>query len=111
MKAIITSAVSNHVEVDRQARFDLINKTIGFGSPVVEAPDKKGRDCTATLTDTGVIVIIDPYGIIVTAWIASVRQAQAVWNRATGNFDLPEKLWNQVNYNNNTAYWQKKVAA
>ena len=111
MKPIDLTVVSHHVEVDRQARFDIIKKTVGFGSPVVEAPDKKGRDCTATLTDTGVIVIIDPYGMIVTAWIASVKQAQAVYGRATGSLKMPRQLWNTVNYNNNTELWRKKIAA
>lgn len=111
MKAIDLTTVSYHVIADRKTRFEIIEKTVGFGNPVVEAPDKKGRDCTATLTDTGVIVIIDPLGIIVTAWIASVKQAIAVYSRATGKQQLPKELWNMVNYNNNTALWQKKVAA
>ena len=111
MKAIDLTTVSHHVIVDRKTRFEIIEKTVGFGNPVVEAPDKKGRDCTATLTDTGVIVIIDPFGIIVTAWIASVKQAVSVYSRATGKTQLPQKLWNMVNYNNNTEFWQKKVAA
>ena len=108
---IVTSAVSNHVVVDRQARINLIEKTIGWGNPVIEAPDKKGRDCKAVLTDTGVIIILDPYGIIVTAWIASVKQAIAVYARATGNTVLPQKLWWIINYNNNSKEWQRKIAA
>ena len=111
MKPIDLTVVSNHVVADRQVRFDIINKTVGFGNPVVEAPDKKGRDCTATLTDTGVIVIIDPHGEIVTAWIASVKQAQAVYGRATGSLKMPKQLWNIVNYNNNTELWRQKIAA
>ena len=111
MKTIDLTAVSYHVIADRKTRFEIIEKTVGFGNPVVEAPDKKGRDCTATLTDTGVIVIIDPLGIIVTAWIASVKQAIAVYSRATGKQQLPKELWNMVNYNNNTELWQKKVTA
>ena len=110
MKIIDLTAVSEHVIVDRQDRFNLINKTVGFGLPVVEAEDKKEQGCTATLTSTGVIVIIDPYGIIVTAWIASVRQAIAVYARATGSAKLPRNLWNIVNYNNNTETWHRIAA-
>ena len=110
MKAIDLTAVSYHVIADRQTRFNIINKTVGFGNPVVETTDKKGTDCTTTLTDTGVIVIIDSHGIIVTAWIASVKQALAVYSRATGTTKMPKQLWNMVNYNNNTELWQKVAA-
>ncbi len=110
MKVIDLTAVSEHVVVERQNRFNLINKTVGFGLPVVEAIDKNNKECTATLTSTGVIVIIDPYGIIVTAWIASVRQAIGVYATATGSTKLPKKLWNVVNYNKNIEAWQRIAA-
>ena len=110
MKPIDLTVRSYHVEVERQDRFDIINKTVGFGIPVVEGPDRKGRDCTATLTSTGVIVIIDPHGVIVTAWIASVKQAVDVYRSATGSDKLPKRLWNMVNYNNNTRLWQAIAA-
>lgn len=110
MKAIDLTAISRHVELDRQNRFNLINNTVGFGLPVVEAKDKNNNECTATLTTTGVIVIIDPHGIIVTAWIASVRQAIGVYATATGSTKLPKNLWNVVNYNNNTETWQRIAA-
>ena len=110
MKPIDLTVTSYHVDIERQQRFDIINKTVGFGVPVVEGPDRKGRDCTATLTTTGVIVIIDPHGVIVTAWVASVRQAIDVYRSATGSDKLPKNLWNMVNYNNNTALWQKMAA-
>ena len=100
-----------HAILDREVRFSIIEKTVGWGTPVVIAPDKKGRDATATLTDTGVLIIRQPDGTIITAWVASVAQAQAVWGRATGNLKMPRKLWNVVNYNNNTRYWRNLVAA
>lgn len=111
MPPIDLTKMSAHAILDREVRFDIIEKTVGWGTPVVMAPDKKGRDATATLTDTGVMVIREPDGTIITAWIASVRQAQAVWGRATGNIKMPAALWNVINYNNNTEYWKNKVAA
>lgn len=110
MKTIDFSKATTHVIVDRKVRIEIIEKTVGFGVPFVEAPDEKGFDCTATLTTTGVIVIMGANGEIITAWIASVKQAMAVHARATGTTKLPKKIWNVVNYNNNTAEWKKMVA-
>ena len=106
-----TTCMSAHVINDRKARIANIENSIGWGTPLVTAPDKKGRDATATLTSTGVIIIRSFEGMIISAWIASVPQAQAVWGRATGNIRLPHWLWNVVNYNNNTDYWKNLVAA
>ena len=110
MKQIDFSKASAHVLIDRKTRVEVIEKTVGFGVPFIEAPDIKERDCTATLTTTGVIVIMDDNGEIITTWIASVKQAVSVYARATGTTKLPKWIWNIVNYNNNTEIWQKMVA-
>jgi hypothetical protein len=110
-KRIDLTRMSAHVIVDRSARIAHIENSIGWGTEIVTAPDKKGRDATATLTSTGVLVIRSFDGVIISAWIASVGQAQAVWNRAKGTTRLPHWLWNVVNYNNNTDYWKKVTAA
>ena len=110
-KHIDLTNMSAHVIVDRQARINNIENSIGWGTEIITAPDKKERDATATLTSTGVIIIRSLDGMIITAWIASVAQAQAVWGRAKGTARLPRWLWNVVNYNNNTEYWKNLVAA
>lgn len=110
-KKIDLTRMSAHVIVDREARIRHIENSIGWGTEVITAPDLKERDATATLTSTGVIIIRGMDGFIITAWIASVPQAVSVWIRAKGNNRLPHWLWNVVNYNNNTEYWQNLVAA
>lgn len=111
MRQLDLTRMTAHAIVDREMRFKVIENTVGWGNPVVETPDRDGKDATATLTDTGVMIIRDMENTIITAWVANVRQAQAVWGRATGNSRMPCKLWNMVNYNNNTTYWQNLVAA
>lgn len=111
MTAIDFNNTTAHVIIDRKARFEMIERTIGWGNPVIVAPDKKERDATATLTDTGVMIIRDFENKIITAWVASVAQAQAVYGRATGSPKLPRRIWLVVNYNNNTPAWNKLVAA
>lgn len=110
MPPIDLTNMSAHAIVDRKTRFAVIENSIGWGNPVIVAPDKKGRDATATLTDTGVLVIRGSDNMIITAFIATVRQAQAVWNRGKGG-KMPQALWNMINYNNNTDYWKNLVAA
>ena len=109
-KHIDLTRMSAHFMIDRKFRIDLIERTIGWGTEVVVAPDKMGQDATATLTSTGVMIIRNFDGLIITAWIASVPEAVSVWIRAKGNNHLPKWLWNVVNYNNNTAAWQKMAA-
>lgn len=110
MREIDLTNMSAHVIIDRKTRIEIIEKTVGWGTPIVEASDKKGRDATATLTSTGVLIVRGADNMIITAFIATVRQAQAVWNRA-GAGKMPTWLWNMINYNNNTAYWKMRVAA
>ena len=111
MRTFDINTISDHADKDRKARFEMIAKTIGFGTPIAEATDKKENgDCVRTLTDTGVLVVIDPYGVIVTAWVASIKQACRIYKEATNNTRMPKKLWNIINYNNNTAEWKKVIA-
>ena len=102
--------VSRHVQIDRQVRFSIIEKTVGWGNVIYEAPDRKTGDCTICLTTTGAMIIVEPDGTIATAWIASVAQAMDTFKRATNQERMPKWLWNIVNYNNNTELWQKLVA-
>ena len=104
-KKVDLTRMSAHVIVDREARISMIERTIGWGTEIITAPDKKERDATATLTSTGVIIIRSLDGMIITAWVASVPQAVSVWIRGTGNNHLPSWLWNldflkKICYNN-----------
>lgn len=111
MKELDLTKMSAHAIIDRATRFAAIENSVGWGKPLVEATDKKGQDATATLTDTGVLIVRDFDNMIITAYVATVRQAQAVWNRATNGARMPRQLWNVINYNNNTDYWKRITAA
>lgn len=111
MPPIDPTLVSAHVVVDRMTRINIIEKTVGWGEPVVHTADRKsGGDATITLTSTGVLVVRAPNNMIITAWIASETQAMGVYRRATGKSKMPDKLFWQVQYNNNTTIWKKRVA-
>ena len=110
MKKLDVSNLSAHVVVDRMDRIRVIEKTVGWGVPVYEAPDEKGRDATAILTSTGVLAIVAPNGMIISVWIAGIKQAVAVFRRATGQEKMPAWLWATINYNNNTEAWKAMAA-
>ena len=105
-----TTNMSAHAIIDRKIRIELIENTVGWGHKIVTVPDNKNSGAFATLTSTGVMVITADDGFIITAWVANVRQAVAVWKRAKGNMPLPSWLWRMINYNNNTALWHKMAA-
>ena len=110
MKTIDLTKVSYHVINDRQTRFDIIENTVGWGETVYQAQDLKDNTCVDVLTSTGVYAVIDAYGMLITAWVASVKQATTLYKRATKQEQMPKALWNMINYNNNTALWQKLAA-
>ena len=103
-----------HATIDRKVRFDFIENTIGFGNPVVTCKkdrDKNG-DALATLTDTGVIVIQEEVTeTVITAYIASIKQASYLYRKSKGNNKMPSALWAIINYNNNTEWYKKKTRA
>lgn len=110
-KKIDLTNMSAHVIVDRKTRIDLIERTIGWGTIVVEAPDYAHDGVIKALTSTGVIIIKTSEDFIITTWVADVKQAIRVWKDAKGNKPLPQWLWARVNYNNNTEAWHTMAAA
>ena len=103
--------MSAHVTVDRADRIRNIENSVGWGTIVVKAPDRNSENVNRVLTSTGVLIVQAEDGFMITAWVASVRQAVAVWKKAKGDKPLPKWLWNVINYNNNTDYWKQVIAA
>ena len=110
MTSFDLSCMSDHVLIDRETRVNIIKKTVGFGKPFAETPNKKDPTSTVILTDTGVIVVVNKFGMIITTWIADVKQASAVYKQYSNGKNLPPKMWAIVNYNNNTPAWHRMAA-
>ena len=110
-RKIDLTRMSAHVKIDRADRVRYIENTVGWGTIVVEAPDKNKENVHRALTSTGVMIVKAEDGLMITTWIADVGQAKDVWKKAKGDKPMPKWLWNVVNYNNNTAYWRNLVAA
>lgn len=102
--------MSAHAIIDRKARFNFIENTIGFGERVCSAKkdrDEKG-DAVATLTSTGVVIIeVEETKEIITAYIGTLQQVKTIWCKANKTKRMEEKLWQMVNYNNNTENYKR----
>jgi len=110
MKTIDPNYLSAHVIIERKWRLDWIEKTVGFGNTVAEAPDRKDPTLTDVITDTGVYAVLTPDGMVVTCWIAQVYQAKRLCKKANNMKAFYTTLYNVVNYNNNTREWREMVA-
>ena len=110
MPTIDLTNISAHALIDRKYRIDWIERTIGFGKPCAKMPNRLDPTSSIVLTDTGVIVVLSETGMIITTWIADVKQANRVYKYHTNGKMMPQNLWRIVNYNNNTETWHKMAA-
>ena len=110
-KRIDLTKMSAHIIIDRAYRIKQIENSIGWGTEIARALDKNEENVFRVLTTTGVIIVMDETNFIITAWVADVNQAVAVWKKANNGKQMPKWLWNMVNYNNDTTYWRNLVAA
>ena len=91
--------MSAHAVVDRKARFDFIENTIGFGTPMVTIKEERDRngDAVKTLTDTGVVIVyVEQTFEIITAYVATMHQAKHIWRTATNSKRMDNKLWKEA---------------
>ena len=91
-----------HARVERANRMVQVSKLeIGIPVATIEEYNKKGNKTIVTLTDTGVVVILDPKtNTIITLFLASVDRAAAIYKEAYGTRRrLPDQLYNQIKIN------------
>ena len=85
--------ISHHLRADRLDRVAYIATTIGYGNIVFErhSPSTPTVSC---LTDTGVLIVKDEEGMIITMYIAEYKQANYVTHNNT-----PQWLSNVIKKN------------
>lgn len=109
---IDTTLLTYHANIERKERIDFIENTIGFGRKCYSCEDPADPGVIKSLTTTGVIVVESKVtGLIITMYVARVAQALNVIKLATGKLNINPRLWDYINYNNNTSYWKQRVAA
>ena len=93
--------MSEHASVDRIERLAYIATEIGIGEPVLSYEEEEYR--TISLTDTGIVIIQDSYTkVLITAYVASIDRAYAMWHQVHGETQMPNSLYNQIVRNRNT---------
>ena len=94
---MINCAISTHVSKDRRNRMEYIYNTVGFGDVIVaEMPDLYHEGTLLQLTDTGVILarsLTNANGLLVTAFIATIAQAAAIYKTAHDGKQMPKHLY------------------
>ena len=94
--------MAKHLTHDRIDRAVYIASTVGVGKEVIRTYNEK-RDSYSCLTDTGVMVIRDPKGVIITMYIASMNQAIAMSNN-----QLSKTLRNTIKHNEKKGYFAEQ---
>ena len=85
--------ISHHLRADRLDRVAYIATTIGYGNIVFER-HSLSTPTISCLTDTGVLIVKDEEGMIITMYIAEYKQANYVTHNNT-----PQWLSNVIKKN------------
>ena len=87
----------------REERFDRLSALVdylGVGEIVLEVPDKYYTNSISCLTSTGIIIVKSSVnGVMITGYMASIRQATAMFYTA-GISRIPRTLYQTINRNN-----------
>ena len=87
----------------REERFDRLSALIdylGVGEIVLEVPDKYYTNSISCLTSTGIIIVKSSVnGVMITGYMASIRQATAMFY-TVGISRIPRTLYQTINRNN-----------
>ena len=97
-------AVTQHLAQDRADRAIFIAMTRGIGEPVAERQSWKDTKAIMTLTDTGVIVVKNLQGKIITMYYCTVTEAKWVVNKKA----LPQAVYNVITKNCKNGYIKKQ---
>lgn len=93
--------MTGHAFNDRMARFEYIVDTVGIGKITAryQDVDENNRIVVFELTTTGVIIVRNKDNMVVTAYIAEMKQAFKVWRSVNGNKKIPSSLYEKIRQN------------
>lgn len=88
--------LSTHASTERLERLYYLNMEIGIGNEVCSIPGiRTGRK--EVLTDTGIILILGDDDIVITAYMATINKAVAIWHIAHGDDAIiPRPLYKRI---------------
>lgn len=93
--------MTGHAINDRITRFEYIIDTVGIGKVITRYQDidEYNRIVVFELTTTGVIIVRNKDNMVVTAYIAELRQAIRVWRCSNGDKKMPAPLFTKIKQN------------
>lgn len=88
--------LSEHASREREERLSYILMNVGIGEQIVCRVMGQRVDRQEVLTDSGVILILNNENKVITAYIATINKATAIWRAAYGNRHMTERLYTQI---------------
>lgn len=77
---MIKMKISAHVKNDRLERMMYIAQNIGWGDIVIQFSNKKNNGSMTCLTDTGIVLIMDPRdNVLITAYVADYPLVKKIY--------------------------------
>lgn len=107
---MIIQNLTYHAQIERAARFEYIATTIGFGNKeianqIFKSPSSPNKASKSVLMDNGVILVYScENNKLITGYIASVKQAVAIYRKCHSGARCPKNLMN-------TLYKNQPIAA
>lgn len=91
-----------HASQERVERLMFLNLEIGIGDEICHTRRDKDH-YREILTSTGLILIVNEYDYLITAYVANLDKAFAIWRETHGNIKMPNVLYetllkNKKNY-------------
>lgn len=99
--------LSEHASREREERLMYILLNVGIGERIICRTAGQKADRQEALTDSGIVLILNNDDKVITAYIATIDKATAIWRTAYGNKHMTEKLYEQIM--NNKKHYKEAV--
>lgn len=84
-----------HASRDRLERMMFLSMEIGLGDEICHLTREKDN-YKEVLTSTGLILIIDEFNYLITAYVANLDKAFAIWRNVKGSAKMPNALYKKI---------------
>ena len=99
--------ISKHASEERLERFCYLMETLGIGEEVCVSNARTDARKTV-LTSTGIVLVLAEDGCVITAYIATMKEAVFIWHHSErSSSKMPTWLYNRVL--NNKKYWREST--
>lgn len=90
--------LAKHASEYRIERLYYIHTQIGIGNEVCRSREKP-NGLYEVLTDTGILLVVNKESVLITAYIATMKKATAVWRNIYGEQKMPNCVYTAILHN------------